>query len=127
MSDYVRHTWKDGEVIDAEKMNNLEAGIAEAKKEAEQKATTASYKGTLSASGWSDSAPYTQQIAVPGILFSDEPFIDIYLENVADGTAIIEAWSCVGRVSTSANDTLTAYCYEEKPEVDIPIILKVVR
>ena len=36
MSDYIKRTWKDGEVITAEKLNNLETGVAEAKKEAEQ-------------------------------------------------------------------------------------------
>lgn len=91
------------------------------------KAETASYKTTLLASGWSSSAPYTQTITVNGILKTDEPFVDVYLEGVDDGTTILEAWSVVGRLSVSADNTLTAYCYEEKPEVDIPIILKVVR
>lgn len=90
------------------------------------KAETASYKTTLLASGWSGSAPYTQTVNVSGILATDEPFIDVYLEGVSDGTAIIEAWAVVGRVST-ANDSITAYCYEEKPEVDIPVLMKVVR
>lgn len=90
------------------------------------KAETASYKTTLLASGWSGSAPYTQTVNVSGILATDEPFIDVYLEGVSDGTAIIEAWAVVGRVST-VNDSITAYCYEEKPEVDIPVLMKVVR
>lgn len=92
----------------------------------EAKAETASYKTTLPASGWSGSAPFTQSVAVAGILSSDEPFVDVFLEGVSDGTAILEAWMCVGRVST-ANGSITAYCYEEKPATDIPIILKVVR
>lgn len=90
------------------------------------KAETASYKTTLPASGWSGSAPFTQSVAVAGILSSDEPFVDVFLEGVSDGTAILEAWSAVGRIS-AADDTITAYCYEEAPTVDIPIILKVVR
>ena len=92
----------------------------------EKKAETESYKTTLPASGWSGSAPFTQTVSVSGIYEADEPFVDVYLEGVSDGTAILEAWMCVGRVST-ANGSITAYCYEEKPEVDIPIILKVVR
>lgn len=90
-------------------------------------ATTDSYKTTLPASGWGGSAPYTQTITVNGLLEADEPFVDVYLEGVADGTAILEAWGCVGRLSVSADNKVTAYCYEEKPGVDIPIILKVVR
>lgn len=42
MSDYIKKTWKDGEVITAEGLNNMETGIAEAKKAAEQAAGAAS-------------------------------------------------------------------------------------
>lgn len=35
MSEYIKHTWQDGETIDAPKLNNIETGIAEAKKKAE--------------------------------------------------------------------------------------------
>ena len=42
------------------------------------------------------------------------------------GTALTEAWALVGRITTAAGK-ITAYCYEEKPTTNIPIILKVVR
>lgn len=42
------------------------------------------------------------------------------------GTALTEAWNLVGRVTANAG-SITAYCYEEKPTVDISLILKVVR
>ena len=42
------------------------------------------------------------------------------------GKALTDAWTFVGRVDTG-DGTVTAYCYEEKPEVDVPVILKVVR
>lgn len=90
------------------------------------KAETASYTCTLSVSDWSNTAPYTQSVAVSGILGTDSPFVDVYLAGIEDGAAIIEAWIAVGRVETKDN-SIIAYCYEEKPEVDIPIILKVVR
>lgn len=35
---YNKKTWKDGDVITAEDLNNLEEGVTEAKKEAEAKA-----------------------------------------------------------------------------------------
>lgn len=38
---YNKKTWKDGDVITAEDLNNMEEGIAEAKKEAEQSNTAA--------------------------------------------------------------------------------------
>ena len=36
MSEYIKREWVDGEAITADKMNNIETGIAEAKKEAMQ-------------------------------------------------------------------------------------------
>ena len=36
MSEYIKHTWVDGEPITDAKLNNIETGIAEAKKEAER-------------------------------------------------------------------------------------------
>lgn len=81
---------------------------------------------TLTANGWSSTAPYTQKISIPGILATDDPFADVYLDEVDDGSDILDAWYRVGRMATE-NDSITAYCYEEKPTVNIPIIVKVVR
>ena len=94
-------------------------------------ASTASYTGTFLASGWSfdeNKAVYKQEIAVNGILQTDNPFIDVYLSGISAGPAlqILDSWNCIGRMF-ALNNSITAYCYEEKPTVDIPIILKVVR
>lgn len=94
-----------------------------------QKASTASFSATLSTGGWSTSAPYTQTVSVSGLLATDDPFVDVSLSGVSDtdaANALLEAWGFVGRVSAGAG-TLTACCYEEKPAVEIPVILKVVR
>lgn len=94
-------------------------------------ATTASYTGTLTSSGWSSSAPYTQSITVTGIKSTDEPFVDVDLSggfaSPSDAAFVIENYLLIGRMSASANNTITAYCYEEKPTCNIPILLKVVR
>lgn len=84
----------------------------------------------LKATSWSSYAPYTQTVEVPGLLATDEPFIDVYLsgvESVEDGQAILDSWLYVGRAAVTADGTLVAYCYEDKPYADIPIILKAVR
>ena len=94
---------------------------------ANTKASTATYKGTFSASRWSGSVPFTQNITVEGILSTDYPFVDIDLSEVENATAVIDGWAMVGRCTVSADNTVIAYCYEEKPAVDIPIIFKVVR
>lgn len=92
-----------------------------------KKAETASYTGTFSANGWSANAPYTQTITVTGLLSTDNPIVDVNLDGVSNGSSIIEVWTYVGRIAVTANNTVVGYCYEEKPTVDIPIILKVVR
>lgn len=94
-----------------------------------QKASTQRFSATLSASGWSSSAPYTQTVNVSGLLATDDPFVDVSLSGASTtsaATALMEAWGFVGRVNAGAG-TITAYCYEEKPTVAIPLILKVVR
>ena len=41
-------------------------------------------------------------------------------------TDIQSGWACVGRIVTAAN-TITAYCYENIPEVALPLNILVVR
>ncbi len=93
----------------------------------DSKATTALYTGTLLSSGWSSSAPYTQTLSIQGILSTDVPVVDVVLSSTTS-TAVsqLEAWSCVSKIETAAG-SITATCLEEKPTVDIPIQLKVVR
>lgn len=91
------------------------------------KATTNLYTATLPVSGWSASAPYTQTVSVSGILSTDTPIADVVLD-VVTSTAMtqISAWMCVSNIET-ADGSITATCFENKPEIDIPIQLKVVR
>ena len=114
--------------------NKPDAAIKKAQDTADQnakdiklKAETAIYNGTFSSSGWSGSAPYTQTITVSGVRSTDYPFVDIDLSDVSNASAVIEAWAMVGRCTVSADNKVTAYCYEDKPTVDIPIVFKVVR
>ena len=91
------------------------------------KAETTSCAGTLLANEWSEEAPFVQEISVDGIMEEDEPFVDIDLSEVDDVLSVIEAWGMVGRCTASADNIITAYCYQEKPSVDIPLKFKVVR
>lgn len=87
----------------------------------------------LPKAAWSSGTPHTQTVTIenntdsPILLASDYPFVDVNLNDAADPTAVIEAWGMVGRVTVSANDQITAYCYDDIPEVDVPFILRVVR
>jgi len=89
--------------------------------------TTTTYTATIPTSGWSDTAPYTVDVSVPGMLETDNPSVGIVQTGTLDADlALQEAFGTVGRIVTN-KDTITVYCYEETPGVEILIQLKVVR
>ena len=80
---------------------------------------------TLSSSGWSNSAPYSQTVTVSGILASDTPMIALnlaYNANASTAKATQKAWSYITKITTGAN-SITAYAHT-KPTVNIPIVIK---
>jgi len=78
----------------------------------------------LTAAAWSEAAPYTQQIALEGILTADCPHFGVlYTDNWEAEKA---AFALVDKLETGEN-TLTFTCYEEKPEADLNIQLEVNR
>ena len=87
-----------GYALDARQGKVLDEKIAQA-------ATTATYSATLTADGWSASAPYTQTAAAAGVLSTDDPFVDVDMSGAsgsAQGTALTEAWGFVGRVTAGS-------------------------
>lgn len=111
------------QAIEAAKAEVTEALMAESN----TKATTEVLRGSLLASEWSESAPFTQTVTVEGLKHDDYPLADIDLSEVEDVLSVLEGWNAVGRLVVEGDDALTAYCYEEAPVVNIPVILKVVR
>jgi hypothetical protein len=81
----------------------------------------------LDTDGWTGTeAPFAQIQAVPGILATDTPIVDVVLSgNWGVDEARLEAWGYIYRIVTS-NDSITAYA-REKPDVALPLQLKVVR
>lgn len=90
-------------------------------------AVKVSYTAVISASWNGTAAPYTQEVAVGGILATDEPHISPIYSNDND-TAIAEkeAWNTVGKAVTSAGK-ITFTCFEEKPSVAININIEIIR
>lgn len=79
----------------------------------------------LPATGWSESAPYTQTVAAAGIVETDRPIWGVvYSENNA--IAEKEAFALVDDLDT-ADGSITFTCFEEKPEADLTIQLEVNR
>lgn len=77
---------------------------------------------TLTAGGWTSSAPYSQTATVPGIKETDRPEISCIddLSSKASKKARRKEWGKVDRIVTS-NGQITAYCNFDKPALDLPI------
>lgn len=80
---------------------------------------------TLLASGWSASAPYTQAVAVPGL--TDEKQALAYPDVPEDATQEAAFMEEAGKITSCrrSGSTMTFRCREEKPEIDIPVIVEV--
>lgn len=77
---------------------------------------------TLTAAGWSASAPYTQTVAVTGITAGRLPDKIIPQYSAITATAILqrEAYCMISYYDTGAG-TITFTCLEDKPVTDIPL------
>ena len=77
---------------------------------------------TLTAGGWTTSAPYTQTITVEGLKDTDRPDISCTddLTSKASKKARRKEWNKVDRIVTG-DGQLTAYCNFDKPTLDLPI------
>lgn len=98
-------------------------------------ATTKSYvdskhiikTSTITTAWLGSSAPYTQDVNVSDILDTDYPHISpVYSSNLSTAKSQKEAWSMVGQAVTRLG-VITFTCFEEKPTVEVPIQIEVMR
>lgn len=88
--------------------------------------TRQTYTATLG-TGWTGSGPYTQAVAVSGILAADMPHVmPVYSTDNAMAIAQKEAWNCVSKGEATANAVVFT-CFEERPQAEIPIQIEVIR
>lgn len=88
-------------------------------------AKTIAKTATLTAAGWSASAPYTQSVTVSGLTDAKRAMAyPVYGSNTATNLALKEACGMVSFASRSGS-TLTFTCLEDKPTVNIPITVEV--
>ena len=77
--------------------------------------------------GWTGSGPYTQTVAVAGVLATDMPHVaPVYDADNTTAQAQREAWGCVSR-GVAAAGGIQFTCFEDKPETAIPIQIEVMR
>lgn len=77
--------------------------------------------------GWTGSGPYTQTVAIAGILATDMPHVvPVYDADNTTAKAQREAWGCVSR-GVAAAGGIQFTCFEDKPETAIPIQIEVMR
>jgi hypothetical protein len=77
-------------------------------------------------SKWSNTAPYTQEISVPGITSADSPTVGLYLsgQESADAVkAMNKAFAMIDFVET-LNGKIRVKCFNKKPAVSFWIGLK---
>ncbi len=74
-----------------------------------------------------ESGEYLQTIEISGILATDNPVIDlIQSTSIETAKSELEAWSLISKITTQ-NDSITVYCYDSAPSVNLNINLLCVR
>lgn len=81
---------------------------------------------TLSSSGWSSSAPYTQTVNVSGITADDSPIVALYITGSPSSSNVKNMAKSYGYIdrAVTGNGTITFYCYNKKPTVNITVSIK---
>lgn len=80
----------------------------------------------LPAAGWSAAAPYTQRVAVPGILATDNPELHPYTPKDISADELKQRQKFTGRITDGDTEDgyATFYCGAKKPTANFPVLLK---
>lgn len=85
------------------------------------------YTAEISATWTGSTAPYTQEVAITGMLASDAPHITpVYSDTLETALLQKEAWAAVSEADAGAGK-ITFTCFEDKPATAIPILVEVMR
>ena len=81
---------------------------------------------TLPAAGWSAAAPYSQRVAVPGILATDNPELHPYTPKdlAAEELKLRQKFTGMITDGDTEDGYATFYCGVKKPTADFPVLLK---
>ena len=80
----------------------------------------------LPEAGWSSAAPYTQRVAVPGILATDNPELHPYTPKDISEAELKQRQKFTGMITDGDTEDgyATFYCGAKKPTADFPVLLK---
>ena len=108
--------------------DNAQDAITKVNNKVEAKASTLTLTTTIVASAFVGStAPYTQRIELDKVKSTDNPLVGvIFSNNTETALAQQDSWSSVSRIQTGDGFIIVS-CYEDKPTVNIPIQIKIVR
>lgn len=82
---------------------------------------------TLSAGGWSATAPYTQNVSIEGILDTDRPHVCLVPSDDSEvALAQEEHWGFVNR-GVAYDGYIVFTCYEDRPETNLTLQIEVNR
>lgn len=82
---------------------------------------------TISTTWTGETAPYTQEVVVEGVLAADYPHVwPVYSDTLATALLEQEAWLMIGKGVPGAGK-ITFTCFEELPTVAIPVQIEVNR
>ncbi|MEA4912182.1 MAG: hypothetical protein VB092_06200 [Oscillospiraceae bacterium] len=85
------------------------------------------YTAEITATWTGSAAPYTQEVAITGVLASDAPHITpVYSDTLSTAIDQKEAWAMVSEADAGAGKIIFT-CFEDKPTVAIPIEVEVMR
>lgn len=111
--------------MDGHSVKNLAEPVRDSDAVPKSYVVTKAVPVTLLSSGWSDAAPYTQSVEIGEM--NDDRRVRVYPawpEGLEAKLALAEETAKV-RSSHRSGTTLTFECWEEKPELDIPVVVEV--
>ena len=81
---------------------------------------------SIPASGWSDTAPYSQRVAVAGLIATDNPVLSPCTPKNLDAAAVKLGRKMTGMITDGETEDgyVTFYCGEKRPMVDFSIYLR---
>ena len=80
----------------------------------------------IPASGWSNAAPYSQTILVPGSKVDDSPIVGLYISDPTAAVTVKNQTKSFGFLDkiVFGKGTATLYCSNRKPATDFSLMVK---